>query len=435
MDEEGYELPCKEEELFQTARQGDALLVPFQCELCHFRNIKGRSPYLNNDRDHYALNVIRRASLDSFWSRTSATVKTNMADFKKFVKHSKKLWGNVPGLPAKGPYAVRDEFGMAIAAATLSRSLDPGKNSEFIQFNTARRVRSAYSNCWNASVNTLDTGVMQDGQAKLMITSCPVYHYWYTRMMKGMHERMGDLVVQDLAISRELQIALMDSLENKINLSRGDSDRWIEIGVYVMLLWLGALRGNEAMQASLEGCIKMMEESKVNQTDTLSFGVMVLVGKFKTSTGYTKYLLYLSSKTKSDFRTPFRGWLERLLEVRRRQGHTKGYLFRKSDGSPLEMSHYEGDILQMIAEIQEKTEGIVAKDIDVFDKYGVFRSWRRGATSVARNEGLRKEDIDLNNGWRKQEESRGKHVSSDMLAYYTEDILVIDAKLRFSEVL
>ncbi len=99
------------------------------------------------------------------------------------------------------------------------------------------------------------------------------------------------------------------------------------------------------------------------------------------------------------------------------------------------MSHYEVDILQLIAEVQEKTEGIVPKDMDVFDKYGVFRSWRRGATSVARNENLRKEDIDLNNGWRKLEESRGKHVSTDMLAYYTEDMLVIDAKLRFSEVL
>ncbi len=282
-------------------------------------------PYLRNNKDHFALNVIRRANLDSFWSRTSATVRTNLADFRKYVKHSKRLWGEVPGLPAKGPFASRDEFGMSVAAATLSRSLDPGKNAEYIQFNTARRIRSAYSNCWNSSVNTLDTGVMQDGQAKLMVTSCPVYHYWYTRMMKGMHERMGDLVVQDLAISRELQEALMNSLEKKIESSSRGRERWVEIGTYLMMLWLGALRGNEAMQASLDGCIAMMEESKMNQTESLGFGVLVLVGKFKTSTGYTKYPLYLSSKTKSKFKTPFRGWLERLLEVRKRQGFTKGY--------------------------------------------------------------------------------------------------------------
>jgi len=66
---------------------------------------------------------------------------------------------------------------------------------------------------------------------------------------------------------------------------------------------------------------------------------------------------------------------------------------------------------------------------------GVFRSWRRGATSIARNtKGLEK-DIELNNWWRKMEKSRGKHVNSDMLSYYTEDLLVMDAKLRFSEAL
>ena len=46
------------------------------------------------------------------------------------------------------------------------------------------------------------------------------------------------------------------------------------------------------------------------------------------------------------------------------------------------MSHYEVDILQLIEEIQEKTTGIVPKDLDVFNHYGVFRSLKRGATSV-----------------------------------------------------
>ncbi len=428
-------MPCKEEDLFMTARPGDTLMTPFQCELCHFRNIKGRNPYEHNERDMLAMNVMRRANLDAFWSRTSGTVRSNYLDLKQFVKHSEKMWGDVPGIPPRGPYPLDDSFGMTPATATLSRSLDKGRNAKHVQYNTARRIRSAYSNLWNASLYTLNTGVMQDGQSKLMTTKCPVYHYWYSKMMKGMHERMGDLVVQDQAVSRELQEALMMSLERKLVNDPTNYIRWVEIGTYLMMMWLGALRGNEAMMADLEGCVDMMKESESKQTLTRAYGILVLKGRFKSSIGATHYLLYLSSNTKSNFHTSFRGWMQRLIEVRKRQGRTSGWLFAKKDKKPLEMSHYEVDILRLILEIQENTEDIIPKDLDVFDRYGVFRSWRRGATSIARNtKGLEK-DIELNNWWRKMEKSRGKHVNSDMLSYYTEDLLVMDAKLRFSEAL
>jgi hypothetical protein len=46
-DEEGSLLVNEEEKLrFAVARQGDHLFCPFQCELCHFRNIQSRSPNL-----------------------------------------------------------------------------------------------------------------------------------------------------------------------------------------------------------------------------------------------------------------------------------------------------------------------------------------------------------------------------------------------------
>ncbi len=435
MDEEGVAMPCKKESLFLCARPGDTLMTPFQCELCHFRNVKGRNPILNNERDQKALLMCRRANLDAFWARTAATVSSNLSDLKQLIKHSSGLWGVVPSLPARGPFPLADNFGVSVATTTLARSLDPGRNATHIQFNTARRIRSAYSNAWNASVHTLEIGVMQSGQSKLMMTDCPVYHYWYTRMMKGMHERMGDLVVQDQAVSRELQVEIMKELENKLVYDRVNYDRWVEVATYVMMLWLGSLRGNEAMMADLAGCVQLMQESEIAQKRNFGYGVLVLRGKFKSSTGYTKYLLYFSSETKSPFQTSFRGWLERLLEVRLRQGRTSGWLFSRDDGSPLEMTHYEVDLLRIIADIQETTEGIIPKEMDVFDRYGVFRSWRRGSSSIARNEGVRKEDIELNNGWRKEENARGKHVSSDMLAYYTEDLLVLKSKLRFSKAL
>lgn len=49
----------------------------------------------------------------------------------------------------------------------------------------------------------------------------------------------------------------------------------------------------------------------------------------------------------------------------------------------------------------------------------------------ARNKKLPKETIELNNGWRMVEASRGKHTTSDMLTYYTELSLSIASLVPF----
>ena len=64
-DEDGVELPRDDDEWrFKCARDGDHLTTPFQCDLCHFRNIQGRDPLAHSDKDCLLLEFIRRANLD-----------------------------------------------------------------------------------------------------------------------------------------------------------------------------------------------------------------------------------------------------------------------------------------------------------------------------------------------------------------------------------
>ena len=42
------------------------------------------------------------------------------------------------------------------------------------------------------------------------------------------------------------------------------------------------------------------------------------------------------------------------------------------------------------------------------ERYSVFRSARRGATTEARNRGVKDKIIEMNNGWQKKERVRGK---------------------------
>jgi hypothetical protein len=56
---------------FLRARVGDHVLCPFQCELCHFKNMQGRSSMKGTGvlNDAETIDLIRRANLDAFWSR------------------------------------------------------------------------------------------------------------------------------------------------------------------------------------------------------------------------------------------------------------------------------------------------------------------------------------------------------------------------------
>lgn len=41
-------------------------MTPFQCEVCHFRNIQGRNPMADKSEDILLMEFFRRATLDAF---------------------------------------------------------------------------------------------------------------------------------------------------------------------------------------------------------------------------------------------------------------------------------------------------------------------------------------------------------------------------------
>ena len=98
------------------------------------------------------------------------------------------------------------------------------------------------------------------------------------------------------------------------------------------------------------------------------------------------------------------------------------------------MSHFEGDLHEILKEIQITTK-LIPKDTSVEERYSVFRSARRGATTEARNREVPDEVIELNNGWRKKERARGKSASLPMIQHYTEDKLSSKIMLKFSAAL
>jgi len=73
-DESGFEWrPESDLQRYTQARDGDHLLLPFQCDLCVFRNLTCRNPHANSP-DDFLLCCIRRVNLDAMWGREPSTV-------------------------------------------------------------------------------------------------------------------------------------------------------------------------------------------------------------------------------------------------------------------------------------------------------------------------------------------------------------------------
>lgn len=79
LDEGGMKIDCPEDrERFMRGRNGDNLVTPFQCDLCHFQNLMARDPIQNLPQDVRLLKLIRRANLDAMWAREPTTVSSTL---------------------------------------------------------------------------------------------------------------------------------------------------------------------------------------------------------------------------------------------------------------------------------------------------------------------------------------------------------------------
>jgi hypothetical protein len=62
---------------YLVGRDGDHLLVPFECDLCILRKLRGKEPSLLSEINGLLMACILRVSLDAFWSRATSTVVAN----------------------------------------------------------------------------------------------------------------------------------------------------------------------------------------------------------------------------------------------------------------------------------------------------------------------------------------------------------------------
>jgi hypothetical protein len=298
---------------YRCGRNGDHLMgVPFECNLCSFRNITGRDPVMGNHNNHFTLVAIRRVLLDVFWAREPDTVAGNWArsrrDYLMAVNHLSLRTESL--LLILGNPTVSDRLGMGVAIVTVVTSLRTGVNASNIQYNTMRKTQTWYGNAFDAGREyTCDTVLGLD-QKKQYLPSSHTFGIWFSRFMKGVRLRMGVIQRQNKALTSPMVLAMCAQAEQDWRSAQGTRQRIeVEDTVCFMLLGFGTgLRGKEVPLISLEGLLTFWIETREEED---KYMMVTLKGRFKGEVDERWHIVPICDETRLGI--PFRLWMEHIM--------------------------------------------------------------------------------------------------------------------------
>jgi hypothetical protein len=420
----------------EEARDGDHLMCPFQCDVCHFTNIHLCAPLLTSLQDRLNLVAIRRAILDALWARERATVEANRREARLFVTHGKTLGYNNP-YPARGPWPLADTWGMKTALVILQRSLSPGKNAEFVQYETIRKTRSHMSNFFHSIPGGMGEMFLAHESSISGMTRSPTNSPWFKRFMQGCHRRMGDVWSPDRPLTMPEALEVQRLLEQDWKTFERDPEGRLKTAVTGVLITAGlggGMRGEELNRIDIGVIRKHWEEGRTHpEAPHVPMG---MVGRFKRTVGEKKYVQPLAIRSLSGLE--YRLWMYRMLVEYERSGIKAGPVFRrtKKKATDAVMRARVGDmdllLHPLLLRVQARLPGLIGEDVNVEGEYSVSRSCKRGATAQARNQGIPTDVIEANNRWKRHERARGSNPHMSLLERYTDARASIPLLVKFS---
>ncbi len=96
---------------------------------------------------------------------------------------------------------------------------------------------------------------------------------------------------------------------------------------------------------------------------------------------------------------------------------------------------FESKFHECLALVQQEKPQLISPNLEVTEEYGFSRSFRRGGTSVAMNNGAPPHVIELNGRWRKSHQSGASRPNVTIREHYVDVRLALNQLLEFSRFL
>ena len=157
-----------------------------------------------------------------------------------------------------------------------------------------------------------------------------------------------------------------------------------------------------------------------------------LMGRFKNETGERNLLMVLVNETRSGLR--IRRWVDKFSGLLKTEGRglEPGPAVCNPDGYCMESWRLNDELHEMLERLRTRSPAVIPSEIVIAESFNVRRSFRRGATTRAKEQGVNESTIELNNRWRKVQHSQGNIPRLPMSQLYTEISQALTSKLRFS---
>jgi hypothetical protein len=428
VDEDGFDWgPQEDVTQYTHGRNGDHMVTPFQCDLCIFRNLQRRNPVAGL-QDDLLLCFICRVNLDALWGRESTTVASTLRGSRQMVTMWRQV-GLTPVFPKIRPYPVADSFGYRVAIAMVLKSLDPGWYTHFQQFESICKLQATYSNIYMASLQgTSSLRSFGGDQAKHYLMDSPTQSLFFEWFSLGCVRRMGQEARQNWAITLPTIHALLDSLEAEWISELDPSQREMVgmLGAYVTIAFCGSFRGNKVFLVDLFGAFKYLRSPEVEEGTV----IIPLLGRFKGESGERYHLTPLAATTL--LRIQVKLWLEQAVSAKEKRFCTHGPLFGDAKGVILKSRVIEMGLMDWLQSIKDTQPGIIPSDVDLYEDFGISRSFRRGTTLTAWVRGINDKYVKLINRWRSFEDAKGHCPTLSMQDHYSDIQILLPELLKFS---
>lgn len=418
---------------FLKARNGDHLLVPFECDHCIFYKIQGVVPLLNKESDVNLLAYIRRMNLDSMWARATSTVEANCRNSKLMNKLAVEL--DIPGVFIHSSHLPHyDHCGYQVAILMLRYSLRKGKYDETLQYETVRKLRPIFSNFVRASP-------MANSQTLSFCSEKGIYQrlgydvcgsLWFSRFMEGMRRRMGHIWKPNKTLSSILLRKLFEVIEQKIQAevqSPQDRDRWVVFNAYAVVSYVISLRGSEGLLLDLGSLIRLWKRGEGE------YVIIPLLGKLKGESFDNCHLIPSAEITGSGIRV--RQVLHRLIANKSLLGIVDGPAISDSKGFVMNASDIDELFHEVLLEIYQQNSILFPPDIvdeeSLKQGYQCFRSFRRSSATRATEMKVSIGDKEIVNRWSKVEKSDGNKMNLQMHQHYTNFNDLLQPFLRYTK--
>jgi hypothetical protein len=317
-------------------------------------------------------------------------------------------------------------MGMGPAVVIVQRSLAKGQYGMNVQYETVRKFRAASSNIYDSSVLGQGALVMAKETRKLIVTQCPTYSDFFERFNKGLHKRMGDVVRPNRALSMDMLLEIFNILEREWAFE-SSLEVALEGAFYTIAFGL-ALRGEEVEMVELWGIWKHWDRAMAHEETP--HVVIALLGRFKNEMGEAYHLMPMLARTPRGLKPAV--WVRRVLDCYAAKNVYSGYMFRNADGTKAKAKLMEPKFHDRLTQVQHNFPHLLDPEVDVVEDYGVLRSFRRGGTSEATNNGALPHVVELNGRWRKVNQAGASRPSITIREHYTDVRLTLKPLLAFT---